>query len=550
MNLSREDLGKLLALVVVLFGAGLYFVGLEATPVQCGNETMYVLPPLTMLESGDYLVPRYLHGPFLDKPPVTFWIVAATYRLFGVSLLSARLPGVVAALATIAVIGLWVRRRSGWRAALLAACCLTFSFKFVAFSRQFAADAFLTLAVALAVIALDHAVRREDASDLRAGALAGGALALAFGFKGLIGIVLPVGAVVTGLLMDRFRPVRLSRRAGFTALVFLAAVLPWHIAMTQRLGLEFWRWFYWSNQFVRATTEFFTNHPRGPLFYLAVLAWGAFPWILFVPAALWRRKKPSTPAAWLVFGLLFLSALAMKREVYVMPLFPAVAILAGEYLAEAAALRLRSARLAWLAAAIVCAAAIVLWWRMIPALAGLVGRPSANGLGLALVLLLAATLWAAYSNRAAGPFLAGAACGAAFLAILEVEMRTSRFDPLPDFGERVRRLCPEGCQVFRVGIPCTSMEYYSRREWVDLLEPQQLVGRIPPEGGYVIVRSRWEPLLEKRGIRTEVLDRRPWLEQNWAAASLEGDDHPFESLSLLRVWPPPGGGSPSPAAAH
>jgi hypothetical protein len=82
------------------------------------------------------------------------------------------------------------------------------------------------------------------------------------------------------------------------------------------------------------------------------------------------------------------------------------------------------------------------------------------------------------------------------------------------------------------------MEYYSRQEWIDLIEPQQLVGRIPAEGGYVIVRSRWVPLLEKRGIRTELLESRPWLEQNWASASLEGDEDPFESLSLLRVAPP------------
>jgi 4-amino-4-deoxy-L-arabinose transferase-like glycosyltransferase len=536
MSSHRESLGLLFALLVVLFGAALYFVELDATPVQCGNETMYVLPPLTMLESGDWLVPRYLHGPFLDKPPLTFWIVAAFYELFGVSLLSARLPGALAAVATILAVALWVRRRSGGWAALLAACALAFSFKFVAFSRQFAADAFLTLAVTLAILALDLAARREDVSDLTAGALSGGALALAFGFKGLIGIVLPVGAVAAGLLLDRTRPVRAGRRAALAALLFLAAVLPWHVAMTQRLGLEFWRWFYWSNQFVRATTEVFTGHPRGPFFYLAVLAWGAFPWILFAPASVWNRKRPSTPAAWLLFGLLFLSALAMKREVYVMPLLPAVAVLAGETMAEAPR-RLRGLRLSWLAAAAVCAAGIVVWWRMAPALGGLVGQPSAWSLGIGLALMLAATLWAGVSGKPSGPFAAGAACGAAFLAVLDIETRIARYDPLPDFGQNVRRLCPDGCKAFRVGIPCTSMEYYSRQEWIDLIAPQQLVGRVPPAGGFVIVRSRWEPLIEKRGFRTEVLERRPWLEQNWAAASLSRDETPFESLSLLRVLP-------------
>ncbi len=549
MQPAREIPTKLLPALVLLFGAALFFVGLGETPIQCGNETMYALPPITMLETGDFLVPRYLHGPFLDKPPLTFWIVAASDRLLGVSIFAARLPAVLAALATILAVLVWVRRRSGPSAGLLAAAALTFSFKFVAFSRQFAADTFLTLAVTLAVIALETASRREDAPDARVGAIAGLALAFAFGFKGLIGLVLPIGATASALLLDRFRPIRFPRRAGIAAAVFLLAVLPWHVAMTERLGLAFWRDFYWSNQLVRGATAFFTSHARGPLFYLAVLAWGAFPWILFAPAGLARRRRPSTPAGWLLFGLLFLSLLVMKREVYVMPLLPAAAVLAGEYLAEAAPGRSRGARIAWVAAFLAAAAGLVLWGRMSPALSDLVGRPASLGLGAAVALLLAATAFAAFSKARAAPFVVAGACGAVFLAVLGIETRTSRYDPFPAFGERVRALCPSGCEALRVGIPCTSMEYYSRREWVDLIEPGQLAGRVPPSGGFVIVRTRLERLVEKIGFRVEVLDRRPWLEQNWAGATLSGEKEPLVSLSLLRVVPRsdgPAGARPAP----
>ena len=98
---SLSGTERFLALLALLAGVALFVVGLGSIPLQCGNETMYVYPPIAMLETGDLLVPHYLHGPFLDKPPLTFWLIAASYRLFGVSLTAGRLPGVRAALATV-----------------------------------------------------------------------------------------------------------------------------------------------------------------------------------------------------------------------------------------------------------------------------------------------------------------------------------------------------------------------------------------------------------------------------------------------------------------
>src|SRR5262249_61680717 len=85
----------------------------------------------------------------------------------------------------------------GSGAGVLAALVLTFTLQFSVYARTFAADSFLTLAVILAAIALDEACRREG-PDARLGILAGAALALAFGIKGLVGIALPAGGVAAG----------------------------------------------------------------------------------------------------------------------------------------------------------------------------------------------------------------------------------------------------------------------------------------------------------------------------------------------------------------
>src|SRR5262249_57395548 len=86
----------------------------------------------------------------------------------------------------------------GSGAGVLAALVLTFTLQFSVYARTFAADSFLTLAVILAAIALDEACRREG-PDARLGILAGAALALAFGIKGLVGIALPAGGVAAGV---------------------------------------------------------------------------------------------------------------------------------------------------------------------------------------------------------------------------------------------------------------------------------------------------------------------------------------------------------------
>src|SRR5436853_310847 len=88
---------------------------LSSSPLQTGNESMYAVPPIYMLQSRDFLVPRFEGGIFLDKPPLAHWFIAGSYGLFGISVASERLPGALASLATVLAVYLWVRRRSGER---------------------------------------------------------------------------------------------------------------------------------------------------------------------------------------------------------------------------------------------------------------------------------------------------------------------------------------------------------------------------------------------------------------------------------------------------
>src|SRR5262245_21152810 len=481
---------------------------------------MYAAPPIWMLETGDYLVPHYEGGPFLQKPPLTWWIIAASYSLLGVSVFAARLPSALAALATVLLVGRWVRRRSGERAGWLAALILMFSFSFLQLSVTYAADTFLTFALTLAVIVLDDAARREDGSDAVRGLASGAALAFAFAFKGLVGIVLPVGSVALGLLVDRQRPVRFLRRAAAAAGSLIVLLAPWHWAMHQRLGDVFWTRFYWENQFLRGGSTLYMRD-RGPLYYIGILAWAVFPWSLFLPGALRRGRTSSAPLGWFLFTLLFWTLVVQKREVYLLTLFPAIAVLVAESLSRDDTRLTAWRRLPWWLGAAVCAVAAGAWIYAFPGPAELGGWvPSvllAGGLGVLGVALAVG----ASDRTGSAPFAAAFACALFLAAVQHYEARLAPYDPVPKWGALIASDCREGCDTYMYGIHAYSLDFYSRHDWVivpDLSE--SFTARLSHERGFLVLPTEREADLARLPFPWKVVDRGSILDKSWLAAAL------------------------------
>ena len=500
-----------LAIAAVALALHLYLGRLDGTPLQRGNEAMYASPPALMLQNGDFLVPIYRGQHFLDKPVLPIWVVAASYRLLGVSVFAERLPIALAGLATALLLGLWVRRRAGVRAGLLAALILAFSFLFVFTGMTFVADAFLTLALLVASIVLDRATRAEG-SDVAWGAASGAALALAFGFKGLVGVVLPVGAVGATLLLDRRWPRHVWRRGALALAVLVLLLAPYHWAMDRRLGAEFWDVFYWKNQFLRGASRMYMRPHRGVFYYVGILAWGLFPWSLQIPPSLSRRAPSSLPLGGLLFGLAFWSPLVMKREVYAVTLLPAAAALVAESVGRwppPAPARWRS--LPWLLAAAGCGAVLVFWFRARPFLDRSAGADATALLGAALVLLTAALLAAAAVPRSPRALLGVAlAVGVVCLAGRVADERFGRFDPLPAWGKRARAECAAGCDGFVFGEDVTSLEFYAGFEWTPVIDPaREIPAMMRHDKAFLLVKSSMEPALADLPLRWEVLERCP-----------------------------------------
>src|SRR5512134_1540776 len=79
-------------IVLLVLAAAPYFIGLGDSSIWDANEAFYVETPREMIESGDYISPTFNYEPRLNKPVLSYWIVAAFYKLFGISVAVERVP--------------------------------------------------------------------------------------------------------------------------------------------------------------------------------------------------------------------------------------------------------------------------------------------------------------------------------------------------------------------------------------------------------------------------------------------------------------------------
>lgn len=317
--------------VVLVLALAILTVGTGGVPLIDPDEARFARTSVEMARSGDLVVPTFEGEPRLVKPPLLHWIHVPLFRTFGAEPWTARLPAVLATLASIALTGWIAARRFGPEGALWAATVLATSPLVVAGGRIGTLDALLAVHV-LAIVALDIAEPGEVGPyrGLAMGALAG----LAFLVKGPVGVVLPVIVVLAGRTASG-RNVVPGPAAVATAIAgWCALVLPWGLVFLQRLGGGSIGAVLREEVLDRVVDG--TVHVRPPWFYAPVLALGFLPWVVPMAAALvrvlLRRRDPAVrtatyAGAGLLAGLLLFSLSRGKLPNYILPLSPLVAIL-------------------------------------------------------------------------------------------------------------------------------------------------------------------------------------------------------------------------------
>jgi 4-amino-4-deoxy-L-arabinose transferase-like glycosyltransferase len=348
----------------------LWFAPLGSYTLFNPDEGRYAEIPREMVASGDWVTPRLNDLKYFEKPPLHYWATAVAFSVFGEHEWSAR-----AWVALSGFLGLllsaWIGTRVyGARAGAMAALVQGGSVLYLALARMSTLDMGLAIALELALAGLLLLVSEQGVRRERSGALLLAlGTALAFLAKGLVGILIPGVVATLYLLLRRDWRLLLRARPWWVAVALALIAAPWVLLVSQR-NPEFAHFFFIHEHFERFLTRVHARY-EPDWFFVPVLLLGFLPWSALLPAVIARSARACRAGdgaswmlvLWVLFCFLFFSLSQSKLIPYILPLFPALALLTGRTLAELPAVRLRRALMVAAALWLLLGLLVLVLWR-------------------------------------------------------------------------------------------------------------------------------------------------------------------------------------------
>jgi len=535
---------SLLVLLCVLT----FFTGLGRPAITDSDEGFYAEAAREMVETGDWLTPRYNDRYRFEKPVLYYWLAAVGHQVAGASALTARLPSALAGLVLVLTTFACARRWYDGPTGLLAGAIAATSFGYVAVARQALPDltlaCFVTLGTWAALVALvTPPLSGTDPPRWRWLLLAGGALAGAFLTKGPVGVILP--AIVVGPLVlwrcwsassspAHATPVsarQLLGDVGLLIVVFLLLAVPWFAAMTATHGLAYLDRFFIGENLLRFATDRY-NAPRSFWFYLPILVGGLLPWSPLM--LVWtgplirvvrgvRRVQPVEIwlGVWAITPLLFYSVSVGKQARYILPMLPPLAVLLARAVLSRFARSDRNAdgprrdRLLALAGAVSGALLMLLGIFVHRAQSLLYGVPpgavltgivalTVSGLGVALVSVSA--------RQRLIPAAIVVASVVSALSLQYVVLSRPGPEPVEEMAALIEAAGPEALPYGNYRVFVRNLIFYTGRPHVDLASEEQVLTFLRSTEPVLCVIA--EPDLQRirtRGITTHELGRVTYL---------------------------------------
>lgn len=525
-----------LAAILGLAGSS-YALLAAAHPVFGRAEIYFAEGARAMLVSASYVTPHYLGQPFFDKPILSYWAIVASFETLGLTHFAARLPSLLAALATAVLTGYGTALLAGRRAGLAAAAVLCSSFLFGYFATLSMADMWLTLFTSAACALLLAGSLSERRRALHWW-LASVCLALAFLTKGPVGVILPVASFLLYLAFTRhWGQIRLRHVLAALATVGALAGV-WFLALWRENGTgSLYAFFVVENLMRFGGSSYRTDRWFGymPMSFVV----GGLPWTLLLPAVAWdalrRRRGVSAPSErhaatflWCQVAVVmaFFWVSRMQLDYYILPALPAYAALAGCYLGRSVPRGEASARIGgWvLAATLLLVGGLVgyFFWLRIG------GEDFWSGFLLSVWVLIAGVLMVLllvrrrYFPAYAMVFLA--VCGAGALGARVGQPIYLRLVPVADYARAVRQSGETTALALSSDLDLWRGEFAFQAGRVPqrLGTPGELAAFLLGAGPRMaVITDGWAAgLPEDLAGRVRVVDRRPGLARGVTLATL------------------------------
>ena len=339
----RERLSTHVVFWIVLIGFSiLWFYGLGARTLVPTDEGRYAEMAREMVATGDWITTRLNGIKYFEKPPLQVWMNAITFELFGLGEWQARLWTGLCGLLGIAAVSYTGRKVFDARVGLDAALVLGSSLLWVALGHINTLDMGLSAMMTVSLCALLVAQHNDASTRARKiGMLVCWAgMALAVLSKGLIGVVLPGAVLVVYSIAARDGSIWLRLHLGIGLLVFFAIAAPWFVLVSLQ-NPEFPHFFFIHEHFQRFTSKI--HHRAGPIYYfIPILLLGIIPWLGLLAQSLWQGMRREGAGfqpkmlllIWTAFIFFFFSISSSKLPSYILPIFPALALLIACYLQQ------------------------------------------------------------------------------------------------------------------------------------------------------------------------------------------------------------------------
>jgi 4-amino-4-deoxy-L-arabinose transferase-like glycosyltransferase len=296
-----------------------------------------------MAATGDFITQRLNGIKYFGKPPLQAWITALTFKAFGVGEWQARLWTGLCGLSSIVLIAYAGRRVFNQRVGLTAGLVLASSVFWGVAGHISSLDMGLSAMMTLALCALllgqrDGATAREQRRWML---VCWAVMALAVLSKGLIGLFLPGAVLMLYTLVSRDWGIWKRLHFGGGLLVLFAILTPW-FALVSLKNPEFAHFFFIREHFQRFTSDVHVRTQPWHYFIPLVIV-GIMPWLAVLPQSLWNARLDAATGfqpkklllIWAGFIFIFFSVSSSKLPAYILPVFPALALLIAHYLEEA-----------------------------------------------------------------------------------------------------------------------------------------------------------------------------------------------------------------------